>query len=303
VGLILYDKRMQVLRWFSRCPLVLLHVLGSALGWIAWAASSTYRTRLRANARLARVDDRTRRRAIAEAGRMVAETPWLWLRPDDGELERRCEWIAPERLDATVAAGRPLVMLTPHMGSFEVAARAFVDRYGQAKPLTVLYRPARRRSLREFQAIARARPGLATAPANLAGVRQMLRALRRGECVGLLPDQVPPEGQGVWAPFFRLPAYTMTLAARLVQQTGADCLVLRCERLPRGRGFRLHTHPLARPLPAGSDLEALTQAATVINETMEQVILQDPGQYLWGYNRYKQPRPADTPGTDEEAAR
>jgi len=290
---------MQVLRWFSRWPLSVLHVTGGVLGWIVWATSPTYRRRLRANARLAGVDDRARRQAVAEAGRMVAETPWLWLRPDDGQLKQCCEWVMPEQLDSTVAAGRPLVMLTPHMGSFEVAARAFVDRYGDVKPLTVLYRPARQRALRDFQEGARARPGLATAPASLSGVRQMLRALRRGECVGLLPDQVPPEGQGVWAPFFRLPAYTMTLAARLVQQAGADCLVLRCERLPWGRGFRLHTHALVRPLPTGSDLEAQTQAATIINETMEQVILQDPGQYLWGYHRYKQPRPADTPATDE----
>jgi len=133
-------------------------------------------------------------------------------------------------------------------------------------------------------------------------VRQMLRALRRGEGVGLLPDQVPPDGQGVWAPFFGLPAYTMTLAARLAQQTGADCYVVRCERLPWGRGFRMHCTPLARALPTGADLEAQTAAATVINETMEQVILRDPGQYLWGYNRYKQPRPQDVPATDAETA-
>src|SRR5437016_4378033 len=110
---------MQVLRWFSRCPLAFLHVVGAALGWIVWAASSTYRRRLRANARLAGVGPRAQRQAVAEAGRMVAETPWLWLRPDDGELKRRCEWVAPERLDAIVAARRPLLILTPHMGSFE----------------------------------------------------------------------------------------------------------------------------------------------------------------------------------------
>lgn len=293
---------MKFLRWISRFPLGLLHALGSVLGWIVWAASPTYRKRLRANARLAGVDERAQRQAIAEAGRMAAETPWLWLRPDDGELKRRCEWVAPEHIDATVARRRPLMLLTPHMGSFEVAARAFVDRFGAEKPLTALYRPARSRALREFQEAGRARPGLSTAPANLAGVRQMLRALRRGECVGLLPDQVPPEGQGVWAPFFRLPAYTMTLAARLLQQTGADCIVLRCERLPAGRGFRVHTHQLVRPLPQGTDLEAQTQAATIINETMEAVILLDPGQYLWGYHRYKQPRPMDAPGPDEGLA-
>jgi KDO2-lipid IV(A) lauroyltransferase len=141
-----------------------------------------------------------------------------------------------------------------------------------------------------------------TAPANLAGVRQMLRALKRRETVGLLPDQVPPAGQGVWAPFFGLPAYTMTLANRLLQQTGADCIVLRGERLPRGRGWAIHVSRLVRPLPAGTGPQAQEEAATIINETMEQVILQDPGQYLWGYHRYKQPRAQEVDAAPAAAA-
>jgi KDO2-lipid IV(A) lauroyltransferase len=221
---------------------------------------------------------------------MVAETPWLWLHAEDADLLRLVQWRNPQELEAAIAERRPLVILTPHMGSFEVCARAYTARWGTRQPVTVLYRPARSRALREFQERSRQRPTMPTAPANLAGVRQMLRALKRRESVGLLPDQVPPEGQGVWAPFFGLPAYTMTLATRLMQQTGADCFVLRCERLPRGRGWAIHCSRLARPLPAGSDAQALEEAATIINETMEQVILQDPGQYLWGYNRYKQPR-------------
>ena len=79
----------------------------------------------------------------------------------------------------------------------------------------MVLRPARQAWLRELEETARDRPGLETAPANLAGVRQMIRALRQGQTVGLLPDQVPPEGLGVWVPFFGQPAYTMTLAARL----------------------------------------------------------------------------------------
>jgi len=141
------------------------------------------------------------------------------------------------------------------------------------------------------------RPTMPTAPANLAGVRQMLRALKRGEAVGLLPDQVPPEGQGVWAPFFGLPAYTMTLANRLMQQTGADCIVLRGERLTHGRGWVVHCSRLVRAMPAGNDAAAQEEAATVINETMEREILADPGQYLWGYHRYKQPRAQESAPT------
>ncbi|HEY9027960.1 MAG TPA: lysophospholipid acyltransferase family protein [Burkholderiaceae bacterium] len=288
---------MFLIRWISGWPLGLLHALGGLLGWIAWALSPTYRRRLRANARLAGIAPRDQRRAIASAGRMVAETPWLWLRASDADLARLVRWRNPEELDAAIAERRPLVILTPHMGSFEVCARAYTVRWGAVQPVTVLYRPAKSRRLREFQEESRRRPTMPTAPASLAGVRQMLRALKRRESVGLLPDQVPPEGQGVWAPFFRLPAYTMTLAARLMQQTGADCFVLRGERLPRGRGWVIHASRLVRPLPAGTDREAQEEAAAIVNETMEQVILQDPGQYLWGYNRYKQPRAQDAEAT------
>ena len=287
---------MFLIRWISRCPLGLLHVLGAVLGWLTWLSSPTYRRRLRENADLAGVDARARRRSIAEAGRMVAETPWLWLHADEAMLAPLVQWRDTAELDAAIAERRPLVILTPHMGSFEVAARAYAIRYGPTQPVTVLYRPARQRALREFQERARERPMMATAPASLAGVRQMLRALKRRESVGLLPDQVPPEGQGVWAPFFGKPAYTMTLATRLAQQTGADCVVLRCERLPRGRGWVIHASRLVRPLPAGADAAAQVEGATIVNQTMEQVIARDPGQYLWGYNRYKTPRDADDAG-------
>ena len=284
---------MFFVRWISGWPLALLHAIGGLLGWLVWLLSPTYRHRLRTNAELAGVPAAAWRRSIAEAGRMVAETPWLWLRAGNDDLVRQVTWRNPEALDAAIAERRPLVILTPHMGSFEVAARAYTARYGHLQPVTVLYRPARQRALREFQEQARKRPTMPTAPANLAGVRQMLRALKRRESVGLLPDQVPPDGQGVWAPFFGQPAYTMTLAARLAQQTGAHCTVLRCERLPHGRGFVIHSTELVRPLPAGTDAAAQLEAATIINESMEQVILSDPGQYLWGYNRYKAPRAAD----------
>ena len=191
-----------------------------------------------------------------------------------------------ELLQAKLDRGRGLVLLTPHLGSFEVSAQAYAEAFGRQRPITVLYRPARKRWLRELEETARARPALATAPATLAGVRQMLRALKRGDTVGLLPDQVPPAGMGVWVPFFGQPAYTMTLAARLVQQTGAEVALLWTERLADGRGYLVHAQDLPQPLPERGD-EA---SALVINQAMEDVIRQCPRQYLWGYHRYKQPR-------------
>ena len=275
-------------RLLSRWPLWSLHALGALLGWLSWIASPVYRQRFRANATQAGVSPAAARPAIAHAGRMTAELPWLWMRPHDEPLGERVQWRGLELIEAAHAHGRGLVFLTPHLGCFEVTAQAYAERFAaQHGPITVLYRPARKAALRELVDTARDRPGLAAAPATLSGVRQMLRALRRGEAVGLLPDQVPPDGMGVWAPFFGRPAYTMTLAARLVQQTGATVVLVWGERLPHGRGYVVHVSSLDQPLPGPEQAES---AAAVINHAMEELILQCPGQYLWGYHRYKTPR-------------
>ena len=284
---------LVLMRWLAGRQLATLHAWGAWLGWLAWALSPAYRRRLDSNAVLAGLRRAQRRSAVAEAGRLIAELPWLWLRPPARPLGTLIRWQGEALIDAALARGHGVVILTPHLGCFEVCAQAFAERYAGTAPLTVMYRPARQPWLRELQRTARDRPGLATAPATMAGVRQMIRALRRGETVGLLPDQVPPQGMGVWAPFFGRPAYTMTLAARLVQQTGATLLSIWGRRLERGAGFEVLVSAPA-PLPAAAaDSEALqVECATSVNADMERLIRQCPGQYLWGYNRYKTPRQA-----------
>ncbi|NRF65950.1 lysophospholipid acyltransferase family protein [Aquincola sp. S2] len=281
-----------VMRWIAGRSLGSLHASGAWIGWLAYALSPTYRRRLRAHAALAGLTDAERRAAVAETGRMVAELPWLWLRPHHEPLGALLRWQGAELIEQALDAGSGLVLLTPHLGCFEVCAQAIAERFGERTRLTAMYRPARQAWLRELEEGTRRRPGLETAPAALAGVRQMIRALRRGEAVGLLPDQVPPEGMGVWAPFFGRPAYTMTLATRLVQQTGAALLLIWAERLPRGSGYLLRVTQPEAPVPTHADSDEALQiaCATMVNEQMEALIRRKPQQYLWGYHRYKQPR-------------
>ena len=268
-------------RLASKWPLGLLHAVGAALGWLTWLASPTYRRRFAENSARAGYRFAQVRTAIAHAGRMAAETPRLWF-----GAPVPVQWDGVELIESAYATGRGIVFLTPHMGCFEITAQGAATRFGATRgPITVLYRPARQAALAQVLATARQREGLETAPTTLTGVRQMIRALRAGQAVGLLPDQVPPEGQGLWSPFFGQPAYTMTLAARLVQQTGATPLLAWGERLPRARGYCIHVQPFAEPL--SSELET---AVGQINRAMEQLIRQCPGQYLWGYGRYKTPR-------------
>ncbi len=266
----------------SAGPLWLMHGLGAAMGWLVFLASGVYRTRFLANARQAGMGWRQWLGAVGQSGKLVAELPRLWL-----GAPVPVQWDGEQHVAAALAAGRGVIFLTPHLGCFEITAQAYALRYGPAQPMTVLYRPPRQAWLREVVEAARGRPGLQTAPTTLAGVKQMIKALKQGQSLGLLPDQVPPVGMGVWASFFGREAYTMTLSVRLAQQTGATVLMAWGERLAWGRGFRVHVQPLPVALPADA-----TQAAGVINQAMEGLIRHCPQQYLWGYARYKQPRDA-----------
>ncbi|MDB5874950.1 MAG: putative acyltransferase [Ramlibacter sp.] len=263
-------------RLLALLPLPVLHAVGAVLGWLSFLASGTYRRRFVENARQAGYGLAQVRAAVPEAGKLVAEVPRLWFgAPPD------IEWDGAALIDAAREQGRGIVFLTPHLGCFEATAQGYASRYGR---ITVLYRPARKAWLRDLVDTSRARANLATAPTTLAGVKQMLKALRAGEAIGLLPDQVPPEGLGAWAPFFARPAYTMTLSARLARQSGAVVLLAWGERLPWGRGYRIHL----RAWPGALPLESAA-AAEQVNAQMERLIRECPQQYLWGYARYKAP--------------
>lgn len=274
-----------LMRLGARMPLAALHFFGSGLGWLVYGLSPTWRRRCRENLRASGLcaDDAafrsTLRGAVAESGKGITELCRVWFGKDE-EIDRivHCEdWGVVE---AARSGGRGLIFLTPHLGCFEISAL-----YGARRlPLTVLYRPPKRAGLETLMQAGRARAQARLAPANLQGVRLLIKALRRGEAIGVLPDQAPGVGEGEWADFFGRPAYTMTLVGRLQASTGAAVVMAFAERLPRGAGYRLHLERVA---------DALEPAA--LNRAVERVVSRCPAQYLWGYNRYKVPAGAEPP--------
>jgi KDO2-lipid IV(A) lauroyltransferase len=190
-----------------------------------------------------------------------------------------------EYVVAAQAAGKGIIFLTPHLGCFEITAQY----YAAFGDITVLYRKPRQAAIRELILTGRKREHLHLAPADVSGVRSLIKALRKGQAVGMLPDQAPKVGEGLWLNFFGRPAYTMTLAARLTE-TGATPLMAWGERLPRGRGYRLHIRP-----PLKSFEGATVDRAQQINLEIEALVRECPTQYLWGYNRYKHPGGAEPP--------
>jgi KDO2-lipid IV(A) lauroyltransferase len=279
----------SLFRLLGRLPLPVLHALGAVLGWVAWLASPTYRRHLRENLSLAYAPAEAAAilpAAVAHAGRGALELPYLWTRTKAEVLalvKRVSGW---ELVEEAWRRGDGILFFTPHLGCFEITAQYFAAH----APITVLYRRPKQVWLQPFVEAGRGSANFRLAPADLAGVRLLLKALKRREAVGMLPDQVPGRGEGRWVDFFGRPAYTMTLAARLSETERTTVLLAFAERLPGGRGFELRISPPCTPI-AGTRTERMA----AINRALETLIRGCPQQYLWGYNRYMAPRGAPPP--------
>lgn len=276
-------------RLLSLLPLQVLHLLGTLLGRLTYALDAAYAAQMRENLRQAgyQLDDAAGRAllsaAIAEGGKAITELPWVWARPYRQVISSVLACHGTEHVEAARAAGRGIIYLTPHLGCFEV----FGLKIAEHAPLTSLYRPPKLHWLEAVMLAGRQRGQAKLARADVGGVRLLLKALKRGEAVCLLPDQVPSGGEGEWADFFGRPAYTMTLAGRLAAASGAAVLMVSSER--RRNGYVLRFEPL--------QLDFAMPVPQQINTALERLIRAVPAQYLWSYNRYKTPAGVEPPAT------
>jgi Kdo2-lipid IVA lauroyltransferase/acyltransferase len=294
-----------LLRFIGALPLSWLHAIGALLGRLAYRFHGRTRARQQANfalaaptLNLATPTTQLHREIASETGKQMLEIPWVWRNP----------WsqIAPQvSLDAqsleVIRASGATIFLTPHLGCFEVAGHCI----GTERPFTVMYRKPRIASLDAVMRAGREKGQVICAPADNSGVRAMFKALKRGEAIGILPDQTPAAGEGVWVSLFGKPAYTMTLIAALAAKTNARLVMVIAERLSPARAgeprFKVRAYPLpALPAAQIDDEHAPTRA---LNAYVEAAIAQCPTQYLWSYNRYKQPGgapPAPSETTPQE---
>ena len=286
-----------LLRQLAKLPLSWTHAVGGALGWMVYFFSPTYSARLRANLlesglwRDEKDYQRILHRNIAESGKAGTELIPVWFRPVASARQLVIRAGPIELLEQAERRGKGVIYLTPHLGCFDIIPLWVAQRY----PITVLYRPPKMQSLQPLIEAGRGRDRVRLAPATLGGVRLLLKALRRGEGVGILPDQVPGGGDGAWADFFGRPAYTMTLLGKLVEATGATVVLTAALRLPDGAGYAIHFMESDGNIGGDGGTRAL-------NTAIERLIKLEPSQYLWSYNRYKGPSGAKAPdGRDAHA--
>ncbi|MBA3696534.1 MAG: lysophospholipid acyltransferase family protein [Methylotenera sp.] len=270
-----------LLKIIAFLPLPLIHGLGIFIGGISYLTDRKFARRIRNNLHKSKLASKTRshaklvRLSTKEIGKGMLETFAIWVKSERSVLKwvKRCEgW---HYVEEALLQKKGIIFMTPHLGCYEITARYYASKH----PMTILYTPARKSWLGDIMESGRQRSKTTLAPANLSGVRALLKTLRKGNAVGILPDQVPDLGDGTWATYFGEPAYSMTLVSKLVETTGATVLLAYGERLPWGRGFVIHIEPLTT--------ETTPQD---INNAIEHLVRKKPEQYLWSYRRFKHPQ-------------
>ena len=272
------------LRVVGILPLPVVHGIGVAVGYVLWLLNGRARRVTERNLSLVITQKGAQKRqalaraSLLETGKAVAETAIIWGRSPERVLKLVREVRGEELFESARASGKGLIIGGPHLGCWEifnywVAARA---------PMSIVYRPPRQSAIEPLLIKVRGNLPVEQVRASGAGVRALYRRLAAGGVVGILPDQRPKQGEGVMAPFFGVPALTMVLLSRLARSTGANVLVGFVERLPRGRGFRVHFIQA----PDGIADEDLTVACTALNRGVELCVERAFAQYQWTYKRF-----------------
>lgn len=271
----------MLLQLYARLPLVIIHGLGAMIGWLIFVCNRKIAFQIRSNLTQASITNNTAdtltiaRKSAIETGKGVAETLAIWFKPQQ-EVEK---WVSScqgwSHVETALANQKGIIFLTPHLGCYEITALHFASHH----PISILYRPHRKNWLAPIVESGRMRTNITLAPTNMKGVRTLLRTLKQGGAIGILPDQVPGAGEGEWVDFFGRPAYTMTLVNKLKEATDATILLAFGERLSWGRGYIVHIEPFADEISLRG-----------VNQAIERLIRKYPTQYLWSYNRHKQPK-------------
>jgi KDO2-lipid IV(A) lauroyltransferase len=263
-------------------PLPLLHGFATILGRLAWYVPNDLKrvTQLHLDLCLAELPatdrEKIARDSLVHMVKALCEAPAIWFGPEARVRQWLHDDAARDTLRRILADSRGAIILCPHIGSWELAG-LFCSTVGR---ITSLYKP-QGETLDSLLTEGRARFGAQLVPTTGGGVKALLGALRKGEMVGILPDQDPPWGAGVFAPLFGLPAHTSELVTRLAARTGAPVWFCYAERLRRGRGFRFHI------TPAPPQVDNVELGAAKLNQGIEAVLTHLPEQYWWSYKRYR----------------
>ncbi|HEX5278393.1 MAG TPA: lysophospholipid acyltransferase family protein [Fluviicoccus sp.] len=276
---------LGLLRRFSRLSLPTLQRIGRWLGIIAsWFPGHNVWV-IRRNLKICFPEksdewiEETVKQNLIVTGQTALEFAKTWGEPPSYSIEQIRKVTNGHLFFDALKSGKGVLALTPHYGTWE-----FMNAWlNQHAPAVIMYKPGKDRGVDTFVREARSRLSAQMVPTDERGVKQMLKCLKTGGFTIILPDHVPHQNGGLFAPFFGISTWSTALTPRLIQKTGCTVVGMTCTRLPNGEGFEIY---FEAPHPDIYSQDLFT-AASGMNHTMESLIRRDPTQYQWSYKRFK----------------
>lgn len=222
--------------------------------------------------------DLLHRRVLQSTALQTFEMLRTWTHSPSANL-RRIRCVFGEEIFRTAREQqRGVIVAAPHFGNWELLNQWLAEQ----GPIAIVYRPGRSALIDAFLKHVRGIPHVVQVKAEATAVRQLFKVLKAGGTVGILPDQQPKLGEGVFAPFFGVQAFTMTLISRLAHRTEATIIFGWCQRYGTGFEFDLHFDQAESLLSSADPIKA----AAALNRGIERIVQRDMTQYQWTYKRY-----------------
>jgi len=208
-------------------------------------------------------------------GMMLIETALSWW-ASDAQLEKRVQYEGMEHLDAALAKGKGVILLTGHFTSMELGGRLIMLK----KPAYVMFRQLKNELFNAAMLKYRTRHSEGTVLRD--DPRSMVRALRKNKIVWYAPDQDFGPKLSVFARFFGVAAATVPATGRLVKMSGAAVIPF-VPRREKDGSYTLSIGEALTDFPTGNDVVD----AQTINDLIEREVRIAPEQYLWIHRRFK----------------
>ncbi|MCP4488222.1 MAG: LpxL/LpxP family Kdo(2)-lipid IV(A) lauroyl/palmitoleoyl acyltransferase [Gammaproteobacteria bacterium] len=208
-------------------------------------------------------------------GISIVEMSMCWWWPED-KLKSIVEIRGKEHIDAVLASGQGVILLTGHFTSLEIGARLLA----LFMSVQVMYRKQKNRMFDSYLYAKRNSYFVNTIPRN--NTRQLIKGIRNQIPTWYAPDQDFRSERNVFAPFFGVETATITASSRIAKSSGGAVLPFYPERKKDGSGYILWVEPPLHNFPDGDDL----QDASRINASIEKFARQHPGHYMWIHRRF-----------------
>ena len=282
-----------LLKCLALLPLGMLRKAGALLGWLCWTFSSRMAVTTRANINLCFPEMTSKERtllakySILETFKTIVEAAPAWLWSERKVKEHILEVEGLELLEEGVSQGKGVVVLAPHFGNWEVFG-LYLNSCGCGQS-SQLYQVPKDIRLDRFIYAVRSRAGARMVATDNKGVATLLKSLKIGEIVAILPDQVPGDTSGEFAPLFGNSAYTMTLVPKLIEKTGAKAVMGFAARIQteKKHGWKIIFREVDDKIYAGHIQNDLQASLSAMNRSIENVVKECPVQYQWEYKRFK----------------